>query len=116
MALRSGLDAQQHLTVALDSQDLGQALRLYGALTGRQLLSPTNTVAERVDDLLNGQLSRWRLVSASPEDATSSELTFHHDGIYTAGHLKETLEEIFRTNGLKLVAVGQRYFRVGTAP
>jgi len=109
--LRPELDGNEHLTVALNAQDLAQAFRLYAALTGRQLLSATNTVAERVDDWLSSRLVRLHLVPVSPSEVATPDLTFHHDGLFTTGQLKEMLERIFWTNGLTLAPVGQKYFR-----
>ena len=108
--LRSDITPEQHLTVALDSPTVAQALTVYAELTGRKLVPNTNSVAERVDDLLNGKLSQLKLVTrgATPD----SGVRFHGDGMFTAGEVKTAIETQLRTNGLAVVAVGEKAFEV----
>jgi hypothetical protein len=108
--LRSDITTDQHLTVALDSPTVAQALAVYAELTGRKLVPNTNSVAERVDDLLNGKLSQLKLITrgATPD----SGLRFHNDGLFTAGEVKAAIEAQLRTNGLELGAVGNKGFEV----
>jgi Na+(H+)/acetate symporter ActP len=111
--LRSDITPDQRLTVALDSPPVAQALGVYAELTGRKLVPSTNSLAERVDDFLNGKLSQLKLIArgATPD----SGVRFHADGMFTAGEVKGAIEAQLRTNGLALVAVGNDAFRVERA-
>jgi Na+(H+)/acetate symporter ActP len=111
---RSDITPGQHLTVALDSPTVAQALAVYAELTGRKLVPNTNSVAERVDDLLNGKLSKLKLIArgATPD----SGVRFHADGLFTADEVKRAIEQQLRTNGLAVIAVGAKAFRVERAP
>jgi cation/acetate symporter len=108
--LRADITPDQHLTVALDSPTVAQALAVYSELTGRKLVPSTNSVAERVDDLLQGKLSQLKLITrgATPD----SGVRFHHDGLFTAGEVKGAIEAQLETNSLAVVPVGDKSFRV----
>jgi Na+(H+)/acetate symporter ActP len=108
--LRTGLAADQRMTVPLDSLTVTQALGVYAELTGRQLLPNTNSLATRADDFLGGKLSALKLVQRPrTPDAGVRE---HGDGAFTAAEVKETIEVHLRTNGLVLAAVGGKGFIV----
>src|SRR5205823_4016309 len=79
-------------------------------LTGRQLLPRTNSLPERVDDLLGGKLSQLKLITRPP--APDRGVTEHGDGAFTAAEVKAAIEAQLRTNGLNLVAVGKTGFEV----
>jgi Na+(H+)/acetate symporter ActP len=98
------------MTVNLDSPTVVQAMGVYAELTGRQLLPNTNTLRERVDDLLGGKLSQLRLVARTP--APDSGVREHADGPFTAAEVKGAIEAHLRTNGLALRAVGEKGFAV----
>jgi Na+(H+)/acetate symporter ActP len=110
---RADLSPDQHMTVNLDSPSVAQVLAIYADLTGRQLLPNTNSVAERVDDLLVGTLSKWKLISRAP--APDSGVRIHNDGAFTAAEVKSAIEAQLWTNGLALAAVGEKGFRVERA-
>lgn len=109
ISLRPDLSSDERMTVNLSSTKVSEALAIYGDLAGRQLLPRTNSVAERIDELLQGQLSRWHVIQRLP--APDSGVTYHRDGFYTAAEVKEALDARFKTNGVTLVPVGQKFFR-----
>lgn len=108
--LRGDLLPEHRMTVEMSSLTVTQALLIYSDLTGRQLLPRTNSASENLDDLLNGQLSRWNIVKRSPPP--DSGVFVHGDGFFMAADVKRGLEEFFATNGLALVPEGERHFRV----
>jgi len=108
--LRADITPDQHLTVALDSPTVAQALAVYAELTGRKLVPNTNSLAERVDDLLNGKLSQFKLITRGATPDTG--VRFHADGAFTAGEVKEAIEAQLRTNGLVLSSVGSTELKV----
>ena len=107
--LRTSLGPDERVTANLGVTNLPDALAIFCDLTGRQLLPRTNSVAERVDELLFGQLSRWQLIrpAAKPDPG----VRVHGDGLFTAREAKETMEAVFRTNGISVLAVGEKYLR-----
>jgi len=110
LPLAAGLTTDQRLTVHLDSPTPAQALGVYGELTGRQLAPRTNSIPERIDDLLGGALTKLRLISAAP--VPDNGVRFHNDGPFTVGEVKSAIETNLRTNGLAIVPVGERAFAV----
>ena len=111
--LRADLAAEQRMTVNLDSPTVAQALAIYVELTGRQLLPNTNSLTARVDGLLGGKLSALKLVARTP--APDSGVREHADGAFTAVEVKAAIENQLRANGLALIAVGDKGFRVAAA-
>jgi Na+(H+)/acetate symporter ActP len=108
--LRAGLSPDQRMTVNLDSPTVAQTLAVYANLTGRQLLPHTNSTVERLDTLLAGKLSQWKLISRTP--VPDSGVREHGDGSFTAAEVKSMIEAQLRTNDLQVVAVGDRGLRV----
>ena len=108
--LRPDLAPEQRVTVSLDSPSVAQVLALYGELTGRQLLPRTNSPGERIDELLNGTLARWKL--GPPVATPDAGLRVHGDGLFTAAEVKAMIEGHLGTNGLALVAAGEKGFRI----
>ncbi len=108
--LRADLAPEQRVTVSLDSPGVPQVLAIYSELTGRQLLPRTNSVGERMDELLKGTLARWKLgpAPASPD----AGLRVHADGLFTAVEVKAAIEAQLRSHGLALVPEGEKGFRV----
>ncbi|HYV28372.1 MAG TPA: hypothetical protein VFA77_12615, partial [Candidatus Eisenbacteria bacterium] len=111
--LRADLAPDQHMSVSLDSPSVAQVMAVYADLTGRRLLPRTNSVSERIDELLNGALSKWKLVPRLP--APDSGVRIHNDGMFTTAEVKAAIEAQLRTNGLALVPVGTKEFRVVAA-
>ncbi len=111
--LRSDLPSDQHMTVALDSPTVAQALTVYADLTGRRVEPRTNSVIEKADDLLAGTLSKLKLISRTP--APDSGVRLHGDGAFTAAEVKAAIEAHLRTNGLALAPVGAKGFTVNPA-
>ncbi len=112
--LRAGLSPGQRMTVSLDSPTVAQALGVYSELTGRRLVPNTNSVAERVDDLLGGKLSQLKLIARAP--APNTGVSEHADGAFTAEEVKSAIEAQLRTNGIALIAVGNKAFAAQRAP
>lgn len=110
IALRPGLALEQRMTVNLDAPTVSQALAVYAELTGRQLLPNTNSIAERMDDLLGGKLSQLKLVARTPSVDTG--IREHADGPFTAAEVKSSIEAHLRTNGLAVVSAGEKNFRL----
>jgi len=112
--LRPGLSPTDHLTVPSEFTNIVQAVTVYSDLTGRQLLPRTNGLPERLDELLGGHLSRWKIVKPTP--APDSGVRYHGDGVFTAEEVKASLDALFKTNGLAVVPVGTKHFRVEPLP
>lgn len=110
--LRADLAQDDRMTVNLSVTNTAEALAIFADITGRQLWPRTNSVSERLDDLLHGQLSRWKLVQRAPKPDVG--VSYHRDGFFTASEVKDTLEALFKTNGIALEPVGRKYFRVRT--
>jgi Na+(H+)/acetate symporter ActP len=113
ISLRAGLSPDQRMTVNFDSPSIAQVLAIYADLTGRQLLPRTNSIPERVDALLLGTLSRWKLIS--PPAVPDSGVREHGDGAFTAAEVKAAIEAQLRTHGLAVAPVGEKGFRVVAA-
>jgi hypothetical protein len=109
IALRRGLSDQQRVTANINETNLAQAFVMYSELTGRIQLPQTNSLAENVDSLLGGRLTRWHWVHAPH---ASSGIQYHADGLRTVLELKAELEELFAKNGVRIVPEGAKYFRV----
>src|SRR5262249_20750043 len=43
-------------------------------------------------------------------------VSYHSDGLYSASEVKERLESLFRSNGVRVVADGDQYFRAVRLP
>ncbi|MBI4657321.1 MAG: hypothetical protein HY735_00480 [Verrucomicrobia bacterium] len=112
--LRSDLSPDDRLTANIHVTNVSQALAMYEELIGRQLLPRTKNLMERLDELLHGRLSRWRLVQPAP--APDRGVSFHRDGLFTAGQLKKNLEVLFKTYGITLAPVGRKHFRAVLPP
>lgn len=110
--LRADLAPDDRMTVNLSVTNTAEALAIFADITGRQLWPRTNGVSERLDDLLHGQLSRWKLLRRAPIPDVG--VSYHRDGFFTASEVKDTLEALFKTNGIALEPVGRKYFRVRT--
>jgi len=110
LPLRSGLAPNEHLTAQVESASLHQIVAMYGELTGRTP-GPAGW-KENLNDLSGGHLAQWHVVTLP---SRPSLLSFHNDGRWRADELKETLETILRTNGLTIIAEGDRHFRLQSA-
>jgi Na+(H+)/acetate symporter ActP len=109
--LRADLAPTDHLTAPLNSNlTVSQAVNIYADLTGRLPLPRTNGLAEKLDDVSGGQLSRWRIIKPAP--APDSGITVHGDGYFTAEQAKKAVETFFRTNGFVAMAEGKRHFKL----
>jgi len=84
-------------------------LDIYADLTGHTLLPRRTPVLDKIDDLLQGQLTRLHLrepISFPPANISAQSVK-----PTTAADLKAIIEASFATNGISLVAAGDRYFR-----
>ncbi|MEW6158826.1 MAG: cation acetate symporter [Verrucomicrobiota bacterium] len=106
--LRPDLTPESHITVP-PVTNVAQALGIYSDLTGRQLIPRTNRFPERLDELLKGKLSEWRLVQ--PAGVYDSGVRVHADGALTAGDVKQKIETAFRDSGILLEPSGAEAFR-----
>ena len=97
------------MTVDLAETNLTRALLAYSDLTGRTLLPRTNRLAERIDEFCGGRLSRWHLIK--PATRPDTGVDYHRDGLFSADEVKEHLEALFNANGIRVAAVGRKYFR-----
>ena len=109
LPLRPDLSPERKLTVTIGSMNVSQALLVYGELTGRMLVPEQPTFGERLDRVLDGRLSRWHLLR--PPSNLSAGINYHADGATSAGALLESLQQMFRTNGLAIVPDGTCYIR-----
>jgi cation/acetate symporter len=110
ITLRPDLLPEHRMTVALEGLSVRQALLVYADITGREFLPRANGVSERLDELLNGTLSRFNLVTRSPP--TDSGVFVHGDGVHLASDVKETVEQFFVKNGFAVAAEGTRFLRL----
>ncbi len=110
LPLRSGLSGGDKLTLSMGEFSVGQGLEMYAELTGRRQVPRASSLGDRIDELFGGRLSRWHLIQRP--QAQDSGIRYHADGRLSAGEAKEQLETLFRTNGLVVLAEGERYFRV----
>jgi hypothetical protein len=106
---RSEITADTRMSLSSPSLGFPQAEGIVAEITGRQLLPRTNTLAENLDDMLRGQLSRLQLIQRMPPVDTG--LRVHRDGAFTASEVLNKVTEFFATNGVSLVPVGQKYYR-----
>jgi len=109
------LAIEQNLTANIAVTNLSEALTMYAELTGRQFLPRTNSVPERLDELLFGQLSRLQLVSPAPKP--DSGIRLHADGQFTAAEVKAAVEKLFAgggisVNGVLLLSSSRQYLVV----
>jgi Na+(H+)/acetate symporter ActP len=107
---RAGLGPDERVTVNLAVSNVAEALTIYADLTSRQLLPRTNSIVEKVDELLFGQLSRHQWIQ--PAVRPDSGVRVHGDGLYSAREVKETMEAVFKANGISVLPVGDKYLRV----
>jgi len=113
--LRQGLSPDEKMTAYVDARDLPKAFRMYSELTGRELAPSHTSLAHRLDRNLNGRLVRWGWMK--PALLPDTGICFHRDGRFSAVEIKQELEELFQSAGLKPRADGKAYYRlVRSAP
>lgn len=98
------------MTAYIDPNDLGKALRMYAELTGRSPWPRCRTPLGEFDAWSGGRLTRWRVLKPVPK--LDSGISYHRDGNFSAGEVKEQLEALFHSAGLRVEPYGARYFRV----
>ena len=107
LALRTALTPNQHVTADVENASLPQIIAMYGELTGRTPVP--SQWKEALNDASGGYFVKLGLISLPRSVST---LSFHNDGRWRVDELKETLENVIRTNGLVAVADGDKHFRV----
>ena len=108
--LRQGLSADEKMTAYVDGRDLPKAVRMYTELTGRELVPSQATWSLRLDRLSNGRLSRWGVLKRAT--LPDSGISYHRDGCFSAGEIKQDLEDLFRRSGLNALPEGTAYYRL----
>jgi hypothetical protein len=108
--LRQGLSPDEKMTAYVDARDLPKAFRMYSELTGRELIPSRTSWTHRLDRQLNGRLVRWGWVK--PSLLPDTGICFHRDGRFSAVEIKQELEELFQSAGLKPMADGKAYYRL----
>jgi hypothetical protein len=108
--LRRGLSPDEKMTAYVDSRDMPKALRMYAELTGRALIPSQASWSQRLDQHLNGRLTRWRLVKSTP--LPDSGICYHRDGRFSAIEIKQSLEDLFLSVGFYPVPEGRDCFRL----
>lgn len=98
------------MTAYVDPNDLPKAKRMFAELTGREPWPDRRTVAERMDVLFLGRLSRWRMIRLPPR--IDGGICYHRDGRFSAAEIKEQLEQVFQDRGLQVSPRGSRYFEL----
>ena len=101
------------MTASVDTAQLPQALLMYSELTGRRLFPSTNSLLASVDDFFGESLSRWHIVKRAQQP--DSGISYHADGQWSAGELKERLEAVFKGAGLVATPVGKKHYRIRPA-
>jgi hypothetical protein len=110
ISLRQGLDPREKLTAYVDERNLGKALLMYSELTGREILPLTNSPLQRLDRQFGNRLTKWHIVKRAP--APDTGISYHRDGRFSAGEIKEQLETLFHRSGIRVVPHGANYLRV----
>jgi hypothetical protein len=110
LPLRPGLSTSDRVTVDMNQTNLAQALIMYSELTGRTQLPRASSVSLQIDEFFGGYLSRWHIVKLPAQ--IGSGIEYHRDGLFTVGEVKEHLEKLFAANGLVIIPVGKKHFRV----
>ncbi len=112
--LRPGVSAADRMTGYVDPSNFQKALAMYAELTGRTARPSTLTPLEKVDEFLDGKLTQLHLLK--PRKALDTGITWHRDGRWSAGEIKEQLEEVFAAQGFTAVPSGHRSFSLVRDP
>jgi cation/acetate symporter len=91
----------------LGNLEAKRALDIFGELTGRTLLPRENPHLEKLDQKLDGQFWQWRSL---PPVQLATRINPETPALVT--EFKKMLEGAFATQGLRMVPVGEQYFRV----
>ena len=105
--LKAGAPTDSNLFVNFQGAPLSQALDLYSELVGRTPVSGRSDVLDQLDKRLHGRLTRLHLLE--PPTFLPGQVTFRNTEPITAAQLKNVLETAFTTNGITVIAVGDRY-------
>ncbi len=105
--LKAGAPTDSNLFVNFQGAPLSQALDLYSELVGRTPVSGRSDVLDQMDKRLHGRLTRLHLLE--PPTFLPGQVTFRNTEPITAAQLKNVLETAFTTNGITVIAVGDRY-------
>jgi hypothetical protein len=105
--LRADLSPNQKLTASFDVTNLTpQAFQIYAELTGRKQL-PLPSIKERAGEFFGALHRKW---TGRPRVWTAL-VSYHADGLYSASEVKDRLENLFKSNGVRVAAEGEQYFR-----
>jgi cation/acetate symporter len=105
--LKAGTSTNADRFVKFHRSPVSQGLEMYCELVGRTVVPHRNDVLDRLDRRLGGRLTRMRLLDAP--GFFPGEITYQNTNAITAAQLKKVLETGFATNGITLIAVGDRY-------
>ena len=108
--LRQGLSPDEKMTAYVDGQDLPKAVRMYTELTGRELVPSQANWSQRLDRRSNGRLTRWGILKPAP--LPDNGIYYHRDGRFSASEIKQKLEDLFQSLGLKAIPEGAGYYRL----
>lgn len=106
--LRSGLAAEDRVTVQIDDTDISKCIAMYAELTGRELWPGKKSALQRFDETHGYRLSRWGWVK--PFFAPSAGIVYHRDGRFSVSEVKEHLETVLKSAGFVPIPEGKDYF------
>lgn len=107
---RNDLPPDTRVSLSLTTMGFAQAKGIVSELTGRKILPNECGFTERLDDLLHGKLTRLHLVQRKPP--VDSGIRLHRDGAYTPAEVLKIANDFFSTNGVTLLPVGAKYYRL----
>jgi len=112
ISLRADLSPHQKMTVNFDSANLTpQAFGIYAELTGRKQL-PLPSIQARASEFFGTFRRNW----SGQQRVSTTLVSYHADGLYSASEVKEQLETLFRNHGIRVVVDGDQYFRAVKLP
>ena len=109
LPLASLFSPSDRFTLSIAETNLDQALILYAELTGRTLVPRHSGWGQALAAAARDHLSGLGLMSRRAH--SSSGMTQHGDGMFSALEVKERLEAIFQANGVVVIAEGGDSFR-----
>jgi len=109
LPLPDGTSTNADRFVRLERAPISQVLDLYGKLVGRTPPPGRTEALDRLDKRLHLLLTRLHLLE--PPIYLPGEVTYRNTDPITAAQLKSALETAFRTNGISVIAIGDRHLQ-----
>jgi hypothetical protein len=109
LPLSSAFSPNDKMTANIGETNLEQVLVMYEELTGRTLLPRRGGWGQKLGEAARDRLSGLGLMKRKAHPSTG--ILVHGDGLFSALEVKESLEALFRTNGIAVIGEGDNYFR-----